>query len=120
MPLTSRNFRDQLRALITVPPLLLRPEQAATFLSSVALLDEIKKSGLVCPVYCKPHMTLFSVEDLERCVVKLEAGQKPGVYADENPVAPRPRVPIAEDPFPVAKPPLRVYRKTRRPMPTGV
>jgi len=67
MPLTSRNFMDQLRALITVPPLLPRPEQAATFLSSVALLDEMKKSGWIRPVYCKPHMTLFSVKDLEMC-----------------------------------------------------
>lgn len=119
-PLSSRNFADQLRGMMTVPPLLLRPEQAATLLSSVELLDEMRKSGWVRPVYCKAHMTLFSVRDLEGCVTRLEAGQKPGDYADESPTVPRLQIPIVEAPVPVMKSSVRVYRKTRRPMPPGV
>lgn len=116
-PLSSRHFADQLRGMMTVQPLLLRPEQAAVFVSSVELLDEMRKSGWIRPAYCKAHMTFFSVRDLERCVTKLEAGQKPGDYADETPTVRRRTVPVVEAPVPVPRPNVRVYRKTRRPMP---
>lgn len=118
-PPVSNSFADQLRGIMTPPPLLLRPEQAATFFGSVELLDEMRKCDWIRPVYCQPRLTLFSVRHLESCVVRLEGGVKPGEYADEKPVLQRQPVAIIEAPAPAIKPGIRLPRKTRRSMPTA-
>ena len=63
-PLSTRSFFDQLQRMMSVPPLLLRPAQAATFLSSLELLDEMRKSGWIRPVFSRHRLTLFSVRHL--------------------------------------------------------
>jgi len=113
----SLSFADQLRAMVSLAPLLVRPEQAAAFLGSVELLDEFRKSGWIKPVYSKHKLTIYSVRQLEGCAIRLEAGQRPGVYGggDEKVLVPDPPVPEMELPTKTWAP--KTPRKTRRPMP---
>jgi hypothetical protein len=118
-PSTSAiSFADQLRAMVSLAPFLVRPEQAAAYLGSVELLDEFRKVGWIRPVYSRHKLTVYSVRQLEACAIKLEAGRRPGEYADK-------KQPMPDPPIPEMEPPAKTWtartpRKTRRPMPADV
>lgn len=75
------SFQEQARGLVTLKPLLLRPDEAAVFVGSIALLEAFRSDGWVRPLYEQHRLVLFSVRQLEACVARLEVGDRPGAYA---------------------------------------
>jgi len=113
---SPRSFAEQLRNIISIPPLLVRPEQAAAYLGSVELFDDLRIGGWLKPVYAKPNLTVFSVRHLDSCVIRLETGRISYPCTNEAAAAsPTTSGPEAESLLGVVK--KGGTRKTRRPMP---
>jgi uncharacterized protein (DUF1786 family) len=112
------SFHEQARGVVTVKPFLLRPDEAAIFVGSIALLEEFRKAGWIKALYEQHRLVLFSVRHLEACVARIEVGELPGAYANSD--APR-HVPVAKPQTTAVISPMfmRKARRTRRPMPVA-
>ena len=108
-----QTFAGQLREMVTAAPLLVRPEQAAAYLGSVELLDDLRQAGRIQPVYQRHRLTLYSLHRLDDCILLLESGRLPGGAKGRKHVSPRGDGKAGG----AAKVNGRAHRKTRRPMP---
>ena len=107
------SFHDQARGIIHAKPLLIRPGEASLFVGSIGLLEEFRRAHWIKPLYDRRRLVLLSVRQLEGCVARLEAGEKPGAYAEPTPTP-------ASPPIATSRPAsvfVRKARRTRRPMP---
>ncbi len=113
---SDASFQHQARGIINAKPFLLRPDEASLYVGSNALLNEFRQAGWIRPLYERHRLVLFSVRQFEGCAGRLEAGDKPGTYAesDSKPIKLEVSV-IAQS---VISPVFtRKARRTRRPMP---
>ncbi len=109
----SLSMANQLRGIVLLRPLLVRPEQAAVFIGSTELVDDFRKAGWLAPVYGQHRLTLYSVRHLEGCVARLEAGQRPDdQHQPELPPATVPKA--ARNPESINPRPARRTRRSPR------
>lgn len=80
-PITNNtSFLDQAREIRIAKPRLLGSPEAAIFVGSVALLEELRQNGLIKPFSERHRLGLFPVPHLEDCVARVECGERPEAF----------------------------------------
>ncbi len=59
-------------------PLALNAKEAAEYLGSAKLFDEMRDAKWIAPVVARHKLTLFDRTELEKCYARCRAGEYPG------------------------------------------